>query len=140
MSDFHFYHPVEVRYGDLDPQWHVNNARFNTYIEAGRFQYIMHLGLFDGVDYSSLGLIVADVHVAYLAPIEIKHQVRVGVRVTRIGNKSITFEYEVQNALSGEVFARAETVMVGFDYKTHQSTPISAEWRRMISDFEGVAF
>jgi acyl-CoA thioester hydrolase len=140
MSDFRFFHPIEVRYGDLDPQWHVNNARFNTYIEAGRFQYLLHLGLFDGIDYRLLGLIVADVHINYLKPIEIKQPVRVGVRVVRIGNKSITFEYEVQNALNGEVFAKAETVMVGYDYLSHQSTPISPEWRRIIGDFEGVAF
>lgn len=140
MSEFRFYCPVQVRYGDLDPQWHVNNARFNTYIEQGRFEYIVRLGLFDGVDFSALGLIVADVHIAYLAPVEITHQVRVGVRTGRIGNKSLIFEYEVQNAVTGEVFAKAETVMVAYDYKTHQSIPVSPEWRKAIEDFEGVAF
>ena len=33
MTHFNFYHPVEVRYGDLDPQGHVNNAKFLTYFE-----------------------------------------------------------------------------------------------------------
>lgn len=140
MTDFRFYHPIQVRYADLDPQWHVNNARFNTYIEVGRFQYMLRLGLFDGIDFNSLGLIVADVHIAYLAPIEINHQVRVGVRTGRIGNKSLTLEYEVQDAASGTVFASAETVMVGYDYQTHLSIPISSEWRRIIGEFEGVAF
>ncbi len=140
MDEFRFFCPVQVRYGDLDPQWHVNNARYNTYIEQGRFEYLMQLGLFDGVDFSSLGLIVADVHMAYLAPIEINHQVRVGVRTARIGNKSLTFEYIVQDVDSGTLFARAETVMVAYDYKNHQSIPVSAEWRSVIGQFEGVSF
>jgi len=33
MTDFHYYCPIDVRYGDLDPQGHVNNARFLTYFE-----------------------------------------------------------------------------------------------------------
>jgi len=32
MAQFHFYLPLQVRYGDLDPQWHVNNAHTVTYI------------------------------------------------------------------------------------------------------------
>ncbi|GAP12543.1 predicted thioesterase [Longilinea arvoryzae] len=140
MTEFRFYCPIQVRYGDLDAQWHVNNARFNSYIEQGRFEYLLRLGLFDGVDFSSLGLIVADVHITYLAPIEINHQVRVGVRTSRIGNKSLVFEYIVQDAASGDLFAKAETVMVAYDYKSRQSIPVSPEWRSTISTFEGVAF
>lgn len=140
MTEFRYYCPILLRYGDLDPQWHVNNARFNTFLEQSRFEYLLHLGLFDGVDFSALGLIVADVHIAYLAPIEIQHQVRVGVRTARIGNKSLTFEYEIQNSVTGELFARAETVMVAYDYKTHRSVPVSSEWRSAIEAFEGVTF
>jgi acyl-CoA thioester hydrolase len=44
MPGFHYYHPIEVRYGDLDPQGHVNNARYLTYLEQARIGYIRHLG------------------------------------------------------------------------------------------------
>jgi acyl-CoA thioesterase FadM len=30
MSQFHNIHPIEVRYGDLDPQGHVGNAKYLT--------------------------------------------------------------------------------------------------------------
>ncbi|MBI4927465.1 MAG: acyl-CoA thioesterase, partial [Anaerolineae bacterium] len=33
MPDFHFSIPIDIRYGDLDPQWHVNNARTVSLIE-----------------------------------------------------------------------------------------------------------
>ncbi len=36
MTDFRFFHPVEVRYGDLDPQGHLNNAKYLTFFEQAR--------------------------------------------------------------------------------------------------------
>jgi hypothetical protein len=48
MNEFRFYHPIEVRYSDLDPQGHVNNAKFLTYLEQARIEYIGKLGLWDG--------------------------------------------------------------------------------------------
>ena len=89
MSEFKFYFPIQVRYGDLDPQWHVNNAKFLTYFEQARFGYLVELNLWDGKSFMDLGLIVADVHISYKAPIVLGQKVRVGVRVSKIGNKSL---------------------------------------------------
>jgi Predicted thioesterase len=136
MPYFHFYYPLQVRYGDLDPQWHVNNAHFVTFIEQARFAYLLDLGLFDGEHFSDLGLIVADVHVAYLAPILLTQKIRIGVRVARIGAKSLTFEYQVEDETGGAPLARAETVMVAYDYHIHTSLPVSDAWREKISNFE----
>jgi acyl-CoA thioester hydrolase len=137
MSDFHFYYPLQVRYGDLDPQGHVNNAHFVTFIEQARFAYMLELGLFDGEHFSDLGLIVADVHVAYLAPILLTHKIRIGVRVGRIGVKSLTFEYQVEEeGGAAALLARAETVMVAYDYPTHTSQPVSDAWRDKILHYE----
>ena len=48
MTKFRYYHLIEVRYGDLDPQGHVNNACYLTYMEQARIGYIQHLGLWAG--------------------------------------------------------------------------------------------
>ena len=136
MADFHFYYPLQVRYGDLDPQWHVNNAHFVTFLEQARIAYLLELGLFDGEHFFDLGLIVADVHVSYLAPILLTQKIRIGVRVARIGTKSLTFEYLVEEEAGAAPLARAETVMVAYDYPTHTSLPVSDAWREIISHFE----
>jgi len=138
MSQFKFSIPIAVRYVDLDPQWHVNNARFNSYIEQARYQYMIHLKLWGGGDFWSLGAIVADVHIVYLVPIELSDPVRVDVRVASIGNKSFTFEYQIVNPESGVLFARAETVMVAYDYPTKQSIRVPDDWREKIAAFEGL--
>jgi acyl-CoA thioester hydrolase len=74
MSKFNFYFPLPIRYADLDAQWHVNNARYLTFLEQTRMEYFMNLGLFDGEDFFSLGFIVADIHIAYAAPIVLREK------------------------------------------------------------------
>ncbi len=138
MAPFRYHYPIQIRYGDLDPQWHVNNARFATYLEQARFSYLIELGLFDGHSFFDIGLIVADVHVAYLAPMTLTHQYSVNIGVTRIGNKSLTMEYVIEDEGTGELTARGETVMVAYDYHNHHSIPVSDEWRRVISTYEGI--
>ena len=136
MTEFYYHFQIDVRYGDLDPQWHVNNARFLTFIEQARMTYLVKVGIFDGKTFMELPLIVADAHISYLAPIQFAETVDVRTRVSKIGNKSMVFEYEIASAKSDRLYARAETVMVAYDYHTKSSIPVPAEWRRKISSFE----
>lgn len=140
MPAYRFHIPIEVRYADLDPQWHVNNVRYLAYLEHARLTYLVQLGLWDGVDFNRLGLIVADIHIAYIAPMLLWQKVRLEMRVAKIGNKSLTFEYRLVDETNGEPLATAESVMVAFDYNTQKSIPVPADWREKISAFEGVAF
>ncbi|HZU87469.1 MAG TPA: thioesterase family protein [Anaerolineaceae bacterium] len=140
MTKFNLYVPILVRYGDLDPQWHVNNSRFVTFIEQARFEYLLKADLWDGEDFFNLGLIVADQHIAYIGQIFMTQKIHVGVGVTRIGNKSLTFEYTIEDQDTGQALAKAETIMVAYDYHNHTSIPVSAEWRQKISSFEGIPF
>lgn len=140
MPAYRFHIPIEVRYADLDPQWHVNNVRYLAYLEHARLTYLVQLGLWDGVDFNRLGLIVADIHIAYIAPMLLWQKVRLEMRVAKIGNKSLTFEYRLVDETNGEILATAESVMVAFDYNTQKSIPVPADWREKISAFEGVAF
>jgi acyl-CoA thioester hydrolase len=140
MDEYKFKLPIQLRYSDLDPQWHVNNVRTLSMLEHARFSYLMELGLFDGKSFFDLGLIVADVHLSYLAPIELEQKIHVGVRVAKIGTKSIVFEYEVVEDGGGTVLVKSETVMVAYDYHTHQSIPVPVSWRKRIGEFESIDF
>lgn len=136
MDEFKFYTKIQVRYADLDAQWHVNNTRFLTYIEQGRFEYYQHLGLFDGKNFLDLRMIIADVHVSYKAPIYLNQKIRVGTRVSRIGTKSITFESVIEDEKTGLVCATGEVVGVCYNFHAHESLPVPEEWRRKLSEFE----
>jgi acyl-CoA thioester hydrolase len=139
MSPFNFYHDIEVRYGDLDPQGHVNNARYFTYIEQARIHYLFHLGLIKrGQSFLEVGVILADAHLTFKASIQFGQAVRVGVRTTRLGNKSLDMEYRIEDADSGKELATGSTALVAYDYRTSQTVPIPDAWREKIRQFEGL--
>jgi acyl-CoA thioester hydrolase len=138
MPNFRFYHPIEIRYGDLDPQGHVNNAKYLTYMEQARISYIRHLNLWEGGSFLKIGIILADVQVTFLAPILFGQAVRVGARVTRLGNKSMTMGYEIEDHQSSQIQATGSSVLVAYDYDTEMTIPIPEHWRRTISEFEQI--
>lgn len=139
MTQYRFYHPVEVRYGDLDPQGHVNNAKHLTYFEQARIQYMIELGLFTkDQSFMEIGVILADVHIAYFEPIYFGQSIKVGVRAAKFGNKSMTWEQNIVDADSGRELARGEVVIVAYDYKEEKTISIPEQWRERIIQFEGL--
>lgn len=139
MQQFRFYHPVEVRYGDLDPQGHVNNAKHLTYFEQARIAYLMELGLFtNDQSFMEIGVILADVHITYLEPIYFGQNIKVGVHIVELRNKSMTWEQNIVDVESGREIAKGEVIMVTYDYHQEKTIPIPQEWRDKISTFEGL--
>lgn len=136
MAPFRFSHPIEVRYADLDPQRHVNNAALFTYLEQTRAHYLQHLGLWDGTDFDAIGIIVAEAAATYKAPIAYGDQVVVEAGVTRLGTKSLDIEYLVRTH-DGRALATGRTVLVAYDYRRAVSMPIPEAWRLAITAFEG---
>ncbi len=139
MADFHFFHLIEVRYGDLDPQGHVNNAKFLTYIEQARIFYLKQLKLWEGGSFQSLGIILADIHITFKKAVQFGDPIRVGVHISDMGNKSMTAEYRLEDARDASLFATGSSVLVAFDYQNNRSIPIPEEWRNTIRQFEGMA-
>jgi acyl-CoA thioester hydrolase len=139
MSQFRFYHPIEVRYGDLDPQGHVNNAKHLTYFEQARIAYWIQLGLFTkDQSFMEIGVILADVHLTYLAPIYYGQDIKVGVHISKLGNKSMTWLQNIVAVDTGEELAKGEVIMVAYDYRAEKTISIPQEWREKITEFEGL--
>ena len=140
MSQFHFYHPIEVRYGDLDPQGHVNNAKHLTYFEQARIAYLVELGLFTkDQSFMEIGVILADVHITYLAPIYFGEPVKVGVQVIKLGTKSMTWAQNIVDAKTGKELAKGEVILVTYDYEEKKTINIPQEWREKIIKFESIS-
>ena len=139
MSEYRFYHPIEVRYGDLDPQGHVNNAKHLTYFEQARIHYMIELGLFTrDQSFMQIGVIVADVHITYLEPIYFGQNIKVGVHAAKLGSKSMTWEQNIVDTDTGREAARGEVILVTYDYKDEKTIPVPQVWRERITAFEGL--
>jgi len=139
VSEFRFYHPIEVRYGDLDPQGHLNNAKYLTYMEQARIAYVHRLGLWNGGSFLDIGVILAEVSLVFKAPILWGQPIQVGVCTTRLGNKSFDVLYTIADSQTGLEHASGSTVQVAYDYHAARTIPIPAEWRQIITDFEHLA-
>jgi acyl-CoA thioester hydrolase len=137
MSNYHFHHPIEVRYGDLDPQGHVNNAKHLTYFEQARVAYLIMLELFTkDQSFMEIGVILADVHITYFEPVYFGQKVKVGVHISRLGNKSMTWEQNIVDMDTDKELAKGEVVLVTYDYQEEKTIPIPQEWREKIATFE----
>ncbi len=137
-ADFRFSYAIEVRYGDLDAQGHVNNAKFLTFMEAARFKYFERLGMVrKGMNWDDLGVIIAEVQCTYRAPVTYPETLQVYLRTSEIGNKSFAFEYRLERASDGVLAATGRSVQVAYDYPSEQTMRVPDEWRERIRALEG---
>jgi len=135
-TTFSFYYPITVRYGDLDPQGHVNNAVYMTYLESARLGYYEATGIWDSKSGAKTGMVVAHVDIDYLVPIYFGQSIQVGVRMERIGNKSLTLAFQIESVPEEKPLARGRSVMVAYDNNAEASQPFPEDWRRKITQFE----
>lgn len=136
MGTYRFYQLINIRYGDLDAQGHVNAARYLTFIEHARVAYLNSLNLWTGNSFLDMGVILADAQMTYKAPILWGQSLRVGARVTRLGNKSMDMIHCIEDAKNGNELAFSKTVLVSYDYHAEQAIEIPKKWRKTITVFE----
>jgi acyl-CoA thioester hydrolase len=122
-------HVEKVRFRDLDPMGHVNNAVFLTYLEQARIAFFEELGVAIGLD--DMNMIVARVEIDFRAPVRLGQEVEVAVRATRFGTKSFELDYEL--TVDGEIAAEAKSVQVAYDYGRREAVPLPDEWREKLS-------
>ncbi|UCF62269.1 MAG: acyl-CoA thioesterase [Anaerolineaceae bacterium] len=139
MSEYRFYHPIEIRYADLDAQRHVNNACYLTYMEQARLKYFQSLDLWDGADFDNIGVILVEQSCTYKSPIAYGQPIHVGVRVIRLGNKSLELTVSIRDRDTDQEMATGRTVLVAYDYVAEKSQSIPERWRETIKVYEGMA-
>ena len=124
-----FVHKESVRFRDLDPMGHVNNAVFLTYIESARAAFLQHLGAVETLE--DLAIIVARIEIDFRAPVRFGEEVEVSVRVSRFGDKSFDLEHELR--VGETVVAEAKTVLVTYDYAERRPVEIPPAWREKLA-------
>ena len=127
MSEYGFTCPIEVRMGDIDANRHVNNTVYSDYLQEARATYFRELW---GDDWGESSVVVANMNIDFLAPIELDDEVRIDVRVTEVGTSSWTVEYRVR--ANDRVAARGSSVQVAWDRDNETSRPLPDNWREKL--------
>jgi acyl-CoA thioester hydrolase len=118
---------IEIRWRDLDPLGHVNQAVYFTYVEEVVDEWMRRaLQLAEGEvwDY-----VVARAAVDYRTELRLSDRAVVGTcRLVRVGRSSVTLRIELA-AEDRHLAAEVEAVMVARDEATRRSRPITDEER-----------
>ncbi len=136
MTDdlFRFSTSLEVRWRDLDPMGHVNNAVYFTYLEQTRVHYLRELEVVPG-DPSGIGFILAEASCQFKSPLGLGERVTIYTRVSELRNSSFIFEYRMEGE-DGRLAATARSAQVCYDYPDQRPIPIPDEWREAIIAYE----
>src|SRR5207237_5917163 len=129
MPSGDFIHEERVRFRDLDPMGHVNNAVFLTYVVRARVAFLANAGAATGLD--AMNVIVARVEIDFKTPVRLGQEVEISVRATRFGTKSFDLDYELR--VDGDLVAEAKSVQVAYDYDRREPVPLPADWRETLT-------
>ena len=122
IDDYGYVADVTTRWTDNDVYGHVNNAVFYQYFDSVANRFLIEEGGLDIHGSDVIGLVVES-GCQYHAPIEYPASLRVGLRVDRLGNRSVTYGLAV--------FTAAIDVAVAHGYFSHVF--VDRETRRPIA-------
>jgi acyl-CoA thioester hydrolase len=130
---FRFSIELPVRWKDIDAVGILNNAVYLTMVEQARYDYFDHLGMLEGT--ADFNFVLGEVTARYLAPGKAGMVLTIGMRTSRLGNKSFEQEYEV--ACGDLQLARVTARMVWVDADL-SSCVIPDAIRSQLAEFEGI--
>ena len=123
LEDFPYRLSDNVRFGDLDPNQHVNNAVYATYFETGRVTLMKDRSL--GLMPEGLAWIMVRLDIHFRAELRWPGTIDLGLGVTKLGRTSVTFEQVVFS--EGKCVASAQAVTVLIDNITRKPTPLTED-------------
>ena len=118
---------IPVRFRDLDGMQHVNNAVYFTYMEQARSEW--YRALMGITSVGEFDFILARAECDFKAPIGLGETVVVRVKLTKIGDSSFRFKYELRSKATDTLFATGDSVLVCYDYKRAKPMPIPPRFR-----------
>ena len=115
---------LEIRYGDLDPYGHVNNAVYLEFFEKIRIDYWHALADLAGIDEREIGdvpgarYVIAETTIRFKVPIFFEDTLHGAARMRTVGNRSYTMDFELRTGgtfESGMLAAEGSAAHVFFD-------------------------
>ena len=123
LEDFPYRLTDNVRFADLDPNQHVNNAAYATYFETGRVTLVKDRSC--GLTPPGLGWMLVRLDIHFRAELRWPGSIEMGLGVAKFGRTSLTFDQVVFS--EGKCVASAQSVTVLIDESMRKPTPLTGE-------------
>jgi acyl-CoA thioester hydrolase len=139
LPKFNFSLPLQIRWSDLDPLGHVNNAVYVTYFEIVRGHYMLHAC--PGWDWQRDMFLIGNVNVHFLKELKLTaDKTHVHIRTSKIGTKSFVLDYAIITQKGDEqvVHATGHTTQIMFDMKSRKTIEIPDWVREAMVAFDGL--
>lgn len=121
-----------VRYSETDQMGVVYHAEYLVWCEVGRTEFIRALGLpYAALEARGTGLAVTEATLRYVAPARYDDRVRVETTLRDVRSRSLTFDYLIVHADTGNRLATARTTLVALD-RNGRLTAIPADVRTIL--------
>ena len=137
-ADFKFKTPVRVRWMECDAQGIVYNGAYLGYLEIGQAEYYRNLGFAIYVIPKSgyFDFAVVKSTLEFKAPARVDEIIELHVRVSNIGNTSLTLNMEIYPEGNERLLTSIETIYVGYDAETESTKRVPDDIRRLVTHFE----
>lgn len=127
---------LRIDWSEMDLFGHVNNVSYFKYIQAARVRYWELTGIAEGFSEHKTGPILLSTGCNFIKPLFYPGNIVVESRMEFIKNTSFGLHHRIRNA-DNEVVAEAHDVIVHFDFRKNEKAPITAEFRKAVSEIEG---
>jgi len=137
-SDFRFMTKIRVRWMECDGQGIVYNGAYLDYLEIGQAEYYRNLGFAIYIIPQSgyFDFVVVKSTQEFKAPAKVDEIIELHVRVSNIGNTSLTLNLEIYAEGNDRLLTSIETVYVGYDTATESTRPVPDAIRELVTHFE----
>ncbi|HKU07090.1 MAG TPA: acyl-CoA thioesterase [Bradyrhizobium sp.] len=121
LEDFPYRLSDNVRFGDLDPNQHVNNASYASYFETSRVMLMKDRA--NGLSPEGFGWVMVRLDINFRAELHWPGKIELGLGVAKIGRTSVSFDQVVFS--EGKCVASARAVNVLVDEVTRKPAPLT---------------
>lgn len=129
QADYFFFHDIETRWMDNDIYGHVNNVVYYSYFDTAVAAFLVSkVGLYFQKENSAIGLVI-ETGCTYFESIAFPDRVKVGLRVSKLGNSSVRYEVGIFKNDGEQVCASGHFVHVYVDRATNKPIPIPEDVR-----------
>jgi acyl-CoA thioester hydrolase len=119
---------LRVRYGEVDAQKIVFNARWADYVDVAVTEFQRALWK----DIAALEMRLAKQTIEWKAPAHFDDVIEARVRTKAVGTTSFTIATELARFSEGPLLAAAETVYVAFDLERGEKMPVPPRFRELL--------
>jgi len=134
---YRFFHPLRVRYIEVDAQRHVFFSHYLNYFDVALVEYMRTIGsAYQDMVASGVDMFYVAARCEYKGRARFDDLLHVHARIGHIGNTSFTFEFAVYRQPDDRLIATGEITAVAVDAGTEKPVGVPEALRAAVAQFE----